>query len=986
MTDMPLLPATTTHLVGRSEELRALSAHTGHCRTRTSATVMIGGDAGVGKTRLVTEFAATLPAGTVFAGGCLELGVDGLAYAPFTTLLRQVLRERGRGVFELAADGGVGELARILPELGTIPTERPESRGVLFDQVLTLIRSLAEDAGPTGDGGLTLLLEDLHWADGATRDLLVFLVRALDRPGVQIVATHRFVELDGAHPLRLLLPELERLPEVTRLDLAPLTREEVARQAHALTGDALDARGLDELYRRSDGIPLYVEALAGDDEASSPVPEHFRDLLLAPVRRLPAPWARVLRAASVGALSGEVGHEPLLRVTDLSEESLEEALQGLVDARLLRISGDGYRFRHALLREAVHDSLLPGARSRLHLRFARDLDEHSDAVPGERRAAEQAHHYQAANELPLALAAAWNAAVRAGEVLAFGEQSAVLERVLALWDRVPEAREAVGGRSLARVRADAALAALQSGGPERAWELCDAALPDVPEGPDDHDLALRSLLLRCRGQARTQCVAEGAEADLAEALRLHPPHMPGYGRTLSIVARESMFRPRETLGLGLSAVSLSERALEVARRDGDRSAEAAALVSLGSVYMSRGRGEEGRPLLERSVRLGREIGDPAMEARASGNLAHYLREQGRTEEALELLERSLRYQHERGSASLHNGFTLQNRAEVFYDTGRLRRAREVIEEAAPRASTPMHRVFLTSLLARTLVALDETAAARAALGHEDLARARESLERLGRVSVLSVERLDQAQLVVAAHLDVYLAEEDLSAARTEADEALRRLEFPDSPGFGWALLSLVAETARRGREPEAVERTTRAVERMPVHGPVQTASRADCRARLVEAARGPAAAVEEWGRAVSAWEAVPMPLHQGWARLRRSESLAVAGDRAAATDPVRRVRESARACGAVALERAADDLARRLGLSPTTPVPGSAGLTARETEVLRLLAEGATNARIAESLFISPKTASVHVSNILTKLNVPNRATAGARARDLGLA
>ena len=986
MADMPLLPATTTRLVGRAEELRALSAHTDHCRTDTSATLVIGGDAGVGKTRLVTEFAAALPAGTVFVGGCLELGVDGLAYAPFTTLLRQVLRERGRGVFELAADGGVGELARILPELGAIPTERPESRGVLFDQVLALLRSLAEAPGPTGEKGLTLVLEDLHWADSATRDLLVFLVRALDRPGVQIVATHRVDELDGAHPLRLLLPELERLPEVTRLDLAPLTREEVARQAHALTGGTLDARGLDELYRRSDGIPLYVEALAGDDHSSSPIPEHFRDLLLAPVRRLPAPCTRVLRAASVGALSGEVGHEPLLRVTDLSEEDLEEALQELVDARLLRISGDGYRFRHALLREAVHDSLLPGAHSRLHLRFARDLDEHSDAVPDERRAAEQAHHYQAANELPRALAAAWNAAVRAEEVLAYGEQLAVLERVIDLWDRVPQAHEAVGGRSLARVRADAALAALESGRPERAWELCDAALPDVPEGPSDHDLSLRSLLLRCRGQARTQCVAEGAEADLAEALRLHPPHMPGYGQTLSIVARESMFRPRETLGLGLSAVSLSERALDVARRTGDRGAEASAMLSLGSVHMSRGREEEGRPLLERSVRLGREIGDPAMEARASGNLAHYLREQGHTDESLELLERSLRYQRERGSASLRNGFTLQNRAEVFYDTGRLERAREVLEEAAPRAPSPMHRVFLMSLLARTLVALGETAAARAALDHEDLSRARDSLERLGRVSVLSVERLDQAQLVVTAHLEVYLAEDDLSAARAEADEALRRLEFPDSPGFGWALLSLVAETARRERALEAVERTTRAVERMPVHGPVQTALRADCRARLVEAARGPDAAVEAWDRAVTAWETVPLPLHQGWARLRRAESLAVAGERAAATAPVREVRESALAHGAVALERAADDLARRLGAAPTAPVPGTVGLTARETEVLRLLAEGATNARIAELLFISPKTASVHVSNILAKLDVPNRATAGARARDLGLA
>ncbi|MET9798171.1 helix-turn-helix transcriptional regulator [Nocardiopsis alba] len=982
---MPLMSGKATRFVGRESELRALTAHSEGCRSEASATVMICGDAGVGKTRLITEFAATRPRGAVFVGGCLELGVDGLAYAPFTSLFRQILREHGRAPFERSGSGDVGELSRILPELGPLPEGRPESRSVLFDQVLGAIRTVARERE-----GLTLVVEDLHWADGATRDLLVFLVRNLDRPGVQIITTHRPGDLHGAHPLRPLLPELERLPEVTRLDLPPLTRREVGRQAHALTGAVLDPAALDELHRRSDGIPLYVEALSAVPGGGGPVPDRFRDLLLAPVDRLPASWLRVLRTASVGALSGEVGHEPLRRVTGLSEAETEEILQGLVDSGLLRISGEGYRFRHALLREAVYGTLLPGVRSRAHLRFARDLEEHIDAVPGERRAAEQAHHYQAAHELPRALASAWAAAVQAGRSLAFEERLAVLERVLGLWGRVPEARELVGGLTLARVRAEAALAALESGRSERALELCDTALAEVSEAPDDEELALRALLLRCRGQARTRCLVAGAEEDLAEALRLHPPHMPGYGTTLSIVARESMFRPGETLGLGLTAVSLAERALEVSVEAGDRSAEAAALISLGTMDMSRGRVERGERALLRAAALSREISDPMMEARASGNLAHCLRERGRTDEALEFLERSRSYQLDRGTSSLRHGFTLQNLGEVYFDLGLLSRAREVVEEAAPRASTPMHRVFLRSLLSRTLVALGETGAAREELSHEDVVRARAGLGRMGRVPVLSVERLDQAQVVMAAHLDLYLAEDDSDAAGAEAGEALRRLVLSDSPGFGWPLLSLIAEVTRRGGDAApSYDRVRPVVASMPVHGPVQEAFRADCLARLAEAEHGPGdTAVEAWETAVGAWGSTPMPLHGGWARLHAAEVDASRGVRGPAGEAALDVGETAEGYGAGALEQAATDLARRLGAISDERGRASApaGLTPREVEVLRLLAEGATNARIAEALFISPKTASVHVSNILAKLDVPNRATAGAQARRLGVA
>ncbi len=983
---------TSPVVIGREEQLRLLAEHVERSWSASSGTVLVGGDAGVGKTRLVTEFAGTRPAGTVFLGNCLQLGVDGLAYAPFTALLRQFLREHGQAIVEESFPGGAGELSRLLPELGDPPEGRQEARGILFEQVLRLVQRVA------GEHGVTLVLEDLHWADGATRDLLVYLVRNLDLPGVQIIATYRSDDLHRTHPLRRLLPELERLPEVTRLELAPLTREEVAAQVTAITGTTLTSTRLDDLYERSDGIPLFVEALAASGEnraiGSDAVPDHFRELLLAALHGLPETAVRVLRVASVGAVSGEIGHTSLVHACDLAETEAEEALHTLVDANLLRVHGTGYRFRHALLREAVHDALLPGPRARLHLRFAQLIDESPESVPADRRAAEQAHHYQAAHDLPRALQAAWSAAERAGASLAHAEQLTMLERVLGLWDQVPDAVERTGGRSRAEVLSATGLAALAAGRPRRAWELCDEALADLPDAEDDHTRTVRAVLLRCRGQARTHCVDRGAVQDLAEALRVHPPHMPGYGVMLSILARETMFRPREQLHLGASSTDLAQRALDVAERTGDRSAEAAALVTLGSVRMSRGDLREGRAIIERSIRVSREIGDTAMEARGVNNLAHFLRERGEHREGLELLDGLLGEHRAWGRSGVHSSFMHQNRAEIHFELGRLDSTRSIVDEALHRSASPMHRVFLLVPWNRAAIAQGDLAAARSGSAHDDLAAARSGIARVDRAAVLSMERLDQAQQSVTAWLDLLLAEGDDTTALDYSAQVLDRLPLADSPGYGWAVLDLISEAVRReagggsgaGRPVRA--RLDDALATMPVHGPVQAAFRSTVRARLAEGSGTPERVLGAWGEAVTGWERTPMVLHLAAARTDAARAALTAGDRPTARTWVGEAHAAAVGCGAARLARAAAGLAHRIGAplgGAATPPAAPAGLTARETEVLGLLAVGGTNAQIAKALSITPKTASVHVSNILGKLGVANRTAAGVRARELGL-
>lgn len=999
---MPVLAESRTVFVGRERELRLLRDHARRSHTEASGTVLVSGDAGVGKSRLVGEFVSALPQGTVFVGGCLQLGVDGLSYAPFTAVLRQLLRERGRAAFEAAAPGGTGEFARLLPELGEVPVLRPENRGILFEQVLRLFTQAAED------GGVTVVLEDLHWADGATRDLLVFLVRNLDLPGVQLVATYRSDDLHRTHPLRRLLPELRRAPGVEPLELAPFSREEAGAQAAAIRGADLTSHELDQLYRRTEGVPLFVESLAsavGDPSVGGhDVPDQFRDLLLEPLHRFDDTALSVLRVASVGAVSGSIEHEMLYHAAGLPERELETALHTLVDANTLRADRTGYRFRHALLRDAVHGDLLPGAHARLHMRFAQLIDEYPDSVPFDRRAAEQAHHYNAAQELPSALQAAWWAAVRAGDTLAYGEELDMLERVLALWDRVPDARERVQGRTWAEVASLAAGAAVEAGRARRALELADEALAALPEdGGDDHTLTVRAGLLRRRGLARAADSCGSGITDLVKALELHPPHMPGYGLLLSILARESMVhradrrhtpeqeRLRELERSGRSARALAEEAIALAdpAEQSGMCAAADARITLGGLHMDAGDLEGGRPLIEAAIRYAAEVRDPSLEARGAGNLGHFLRELGHHEEGLAVLEESLARHEAMGWAAVHKTFNHQNRAEIHFELGNLVKARGILETVLRSHPSSKHRFYVDAVLARTAAAQGDPEAAR------------RTMRVSGRADALASHRMNIVQLSLLALLEADLVAGDVDDALVLAERTLERLVLESAHGYTWPMAEAMAEAARRGAAPGRPEGTVERARRvrdlvaalvapMPAHGTAQHAYRVSVGAHLAEAdGAGPDALLERWRESVAAWEATPMRLHLARARLRAAEAAVAAGRRDRAVAWVRQAHATARECGAAPLAGAAADLARRMGSGleeDAAPPAVPAGLTAREAEVARLLVVGSTNAQIAERLFITAKTASVHVSNILAKLDVPNRAAAGARLRELGLA
>jgi predicted ATPase len=357
--------------VGRRRELAGLELAPG--------LTLVAGEPGVGKSRLVAELQARAGGG-VLVGHCRDPA------APFAPL--------------------VEALGEPLPDAAS----RPELFEALVDRLDRVV----------------LVVEDLHWADASTRDFLAFAVGA---GSLSVVATYRSDELHRRHPLRPLLAELARAPDVQGLELERFSRDEVAEQLAGILDDAADTGLTDRLYARGYGNPLYTEELlAARGEA---------DLLRARYDRLSAPAREVARIAAVAG----------------------RPIGGLPTAALLAC-------RHSLLREAIYEDLLPGERTALHAAVARTIAA---------SAAERAWHWHKARDLPRALGASVAAGGEARRLHAPGDALRHFETALALWDRVPDAAERAG-MPLAAVLRAAAAAAHDESMPARAMALERAGL------------------------------------------------------------------------------------------------------------------------------------------------------------------------------------------------------------------------------------------------------------------------------------------------------------------------------------------------------------------------------------------------------------------------------------------------------------------------------------------------------------------------------
>jgi predicted ATPase len=409
--------------VGRVEELHLLEAARRRAADGEPAVVLVGGEAGVGKTRLIAELTTRCVAdGTrVLAGGCVPVGDGGLAYAPIAEALRDTTSEEGVAAVRELVGPSWAELARILPVLGEPASSLPPGPAAqlrLFELLLRLLGRLSDQAP------LVLVVEDLHWADQSTRDLLVFLVRNLRRERLLLVGTYRDDE-PGQPRLGAYLAALDRGGPVQRLELPRLDRTETAAQLTGILGAAPAVDLVDSLFARSEGNPFFTEELLGRVRAgSATLPTTLRDLLQGRIEALPEQAQQVLRAAAVGGR--QVLHRLLAAVAGLDEGRLGGALRAAVTHQLLTNHEDGYRFRHALLREVVDAGLLAGERARLHAAYAHALTEWPELSVGSPAvaAAELAVHWDAAGELDRALPARAQAGLAAEQAHAFPRPSA----------------------------------------------------------------------------------------------------------------------------------------------------------------------------------------------------------------------------------------------------------------------------------------------------------------------------------------------------------------------------------------------------------------------------------------------------------------------------------------------------------------------------------------------------------------------------------
>ncbi|HEX3211004.1 MAG TPA: AAA family ATPase, partial [Actinomycetota bacterium] len=462
-------------------------------------------------------------------------------------------------------------LGRLLPGIDPAwPVGAPAGDSLDQLQVLDAVRAVL--VGLAERSPVALVLEDLHWADRATRDLVAFLARTLRSGRVTVVVSYRSDELHRRHPLRPLLAELVRLPAVERLELAPFTQAELAEHLEAIAGAPLAAEQVEGIHARSEGNPFYAEQLlaAGAGDAHVELPPTLVEVLLARVQGLSEPAQQVLRVAAVGGR--RVPHRLLAAVAGQPEAELEQGLHEAVGAGVLTTDATtgSYAFRHALLQEAVYGDLLPGEQVRLHAAYARLLAADPDGA-----AAELAHHCLASHDLVGALAASVRAAEEAEAVLAPAEALRHLHSALGLWGRVPEPA-AAAGIDRVELTLRAAAAANAAGEHQRAASLAQDAAKAVGGDPARAARAYERLGLYLFDAGQV----EEALAARTQAVELVPAQPP------------TRLRARVTAAIAQALVNARRRdearrwcdeALAAARGVGSADEEADVLTTLGMI-------------------------------------------------------------------------------------------------------------------------------------------------------------------------------------------------------------------------------------------------------------------------------------------------------------------------------------------------------------------------------------------------------------------
>ncbi len=949
------MTAVSTQMIGRDAELQALMASFDDAADSKPQAVIIGGEAGLGKTRLLDEFLAGISSrARIITGQCVDLGQLAPPYAPLTGVLRSLASQIGLdAVLELAGPGR-DALALLLPEaaaeLDALPTA---------NRVLEAVSTVFERASATQP--IVVVVEDLHWADDATLAVLRFILRAFNGGKFLLVTSYRSDDIHRGHPLRDFLTESERGRYAKVIRLGRLTKDQIRCQVEAITGQDAGYELIENVFARSEGIPFFVEELLGlgDCDAAGELPATLTDLLLARYERMIESVQYFLRVLAAGGVC--VAHTQAIAAYDRSIEEFETSARAAQRANLLVLEGRSYTFRHALVREAIHADLLPGERTRFHTRYAQALEA---ADSGQHNAVEIAYHWHAANAQEKTFKASIAAVAEAERSYAYSTAARMGERALELWDRMEDA-EASAGMPRYALMARTAAAHNQAGDGERSLAVIRLAAAEPGVGGTDlaRLLADQARYLGFNAQF-------GSAELLLRALDLTPRGSDDTLRAtlLNHLAARYMLEARLD-----EAVSVATEALELSTIVGDRTEQSIASNLRGSSRAMAGDVEGWRADLAAAKMLAQ--GDTGALLRFRINYSDTLHHLGLYDESIRIAEEGISQARELGAERTSGAILSSNAVEPLFARGDWAKASTLLERnlsLSPPSS--FHAYLLRSKIWSTLWGGDTAGA--------------ESLFRQWQPLLRELARVEMQSRIPLAMLAAELAwmRGDLDAAWGEASFLISE-EFRSLPGYDLPLLVVAARilaarrTAGEDFEGQAEDQLREILSRDDFWAtyPAWTA--------LFQAELGgdtgtgtdPAA----WHGALELCPALPAHL-RCYVSLRTAQAEQGAGNRAEAILLLREAVEGSEKLGAGMVASLGKDFAIRTGLnlSGPSPRPNTAELTARDTQVLALVADGLSNKQIGAQLFISAKTVSVHVSSIMRKFDASSRTEAVNYARN----
>ena len=928
--------------------------------------IVLVGEAGVGKTRLLTEVLRNVRAAgiTVLAGSCLPL-TDSVPFLPLSEALRSLGSIGGQAVapavLTRCAPHVRSELARLIPDWSPSPTLAHQDpvqgwqRGRLFAAMRDLLAAL------TAERPCALVIEDVHWADATTLDFLSYLT-AVDRAGAtRVMLTCREEQLDPRQPVGRWLAEVARRVGVTQLTLGRLSHPEVAEQIRGLLGAVVAPSFVDGVFARAGGNAFFTEQLVvasiGDQGVMRPragVPASLAQLLVARADSVGEDGRLVLAALAV---AGRGLDEILLTaITGLGRRRLGAAVRALADARLIDQPGsDGrYELRHALVGEAIAADMLAGERREQHALVARKLIAHA-AMDG---AGEVAEHWAAAavtgEEMPWRLAAA----TQAEQLYAHREAATHWERVIELWPHVP-AEVLPAGLKLPAAYLNALRALDRCGDTKRAGWLAEQAVATQAASTDPRTRAL--LYERVGAYRELDEDGAGLKAlDLAMDQLADLPSGPEhavvlltYGQTLWGLGRDE--EARHFLQLAQDACRS-----EVPKRD-----EIAALCLLAWLAFDSGDIDTGMHQLDAVATLVSRDNDHPATPWVMSERSQALLEFGRLEEAVATAKSGLETAHRCGLEQTAAAQLLRcDLFNVLRELGRAEEATAVLRAATQGAPTSgasydHMTVTMVDMLAGDLDTATNRWAAIEAVTHPKNLEYGGNLVDRGLIDLwahrpqAALHRIMKARGVGTTPYEIFNAEILTTAMRACADMADAARARRDGAGEDAARMSA-----------QDVEDIYGGMRRDPFAGhPFYVTALAHGATWAAEVTRVAVPRPDAWADAANAWNSLHRPHRAAYARWRQAEALLIAGRGSEAGDCLRDA--AAVAHNHAPLLSEIRSLARLARLNLPDEDPGSSvveaaepspyGLTRREAAVLRLVAGGLTNAQIGKQLFISAR-------------------------------